>query len=138
MGTGRRRTWGGAPLAMAAALVVAVTATGGAMASDPRLDSPTAKHFLELCESPSPELRDICGSLIVSMIDAHVSIGRKHRRLRPFCPSRVLVPDRAREVFLDWARQHPESMGLPFPAAVVESLSARYPCGIIKDPVRRR
>ena len=120
-------------------VVVLLLASGPASAqklSPP--DAPLGEKFIDLCQSPNIRARDACGTVVISLLNAHIEMSRQDPSQRVICPPRLLTVDEGRRVFAQWANSTPDAKNMNFPDLVMRALRDRYRCaGYLKQPTRK-
>lgn len=91
--------------------------------------------FISLCKSPNATSQDACGSVVTSLMNAHVEMSRQSPNQRVICPPRRMTIEEGRRVFMQWTETNARAATMAFPDVVMTALLERYPCSTyLKSP----
>jgi len=118
-----RTRWGRSVLFGLVAAAAIAGAAGGH--SD---EQKSGTHWFRKCTSPEPNGQIECAIYVRAIVEYDELRGTLLKEARFICPQKGLTIGQSREIVLQYLRDHPQDLNLPFALLAHQGLAAAFPC----------
>ncbi len=85
-------------------------------------------HWFRKCTSPEANGQIECAIYVRAIVEYDELRGTLLKEARFICPEKGLTIGRSREIVLQYLRDHPQDLNLPFALLAHQGLAAAFPC----------